>query len=290
MALTPTRKLKLSGGTLTGLLQFSNTTHAGIQLNSLTTTQRDALTPANGMLIYNSTTGTIQRYAGGAWVTVTASQLYAESPSSPTAPSASAVNAVAIGNGANASVQGAFVGGGYNNAAAAAYAATLGGINNAASAQSAVAFGEFAVSDIDGGIAIGGGNSLLAGASESKTCLLSILTVDATPTELAALSSGRLTLRANSLWHFSIQVAARRAAGAGHAAWKLEGAIYRDATAASTAMLGDLEVSPNSANVAGWDFTASADTTNGALKLLATGGAYNVRWNAVVRISHITYA
>jgi hypothetical protein len=39
-----------------------------LQLPSLTTTQRDALPPANGMSIYNSTTGAVESYCGGAWV------------------------------------------------------------------------------------------------------------------------------------------------------------------------------------------------------------------------------
>ena len=68
MALTPTTKLKTSGGTLSGQLNFSGTTHAGIKLLSLTTTQRNALTAANGMLIYNTTTATVQKYEAGAWV------------------------------------------------------------------------------------------------------------------------------------------------------------------------------------------------------------------------------
>jgi hypothetical protein len=34
---------------------------------TLTTTQRDALTAAVGMIIYNSTTATMQAYANGAW-------------------------------------------------------------------------------------------------------------------------------------------------------------------------------------------------------------------------------
>lgn len=53
--------------TFAGLVDFSGTTHAGIKLNSLTTTERDALTPAVGMMIYNSTTATVQRYENGAW-------------------------------------------------------------------------------------------------------------------------------------------------------------------------------------------------------------------------------
>ena len=39
-----------------------------VQFGSLTTTQRDALTAANGMVIYNSTTNKFQGRANGAWV------------------------------------------------------------------------------------------------------------------------------------------------------------------------------------------------------------------------------
>ena len=37
-------------------------------LNTVTTTQRNALSAANGMVVYNSTTSKIEAYAGGAWV------------------------------------------------------------------------------------------------------------------------------------------------------------------------------------------------------------------------------
>lgn len=38
-----------------------------LELPSLTTTQRDALSPSNGMMIYNSTTNQIEAYQNGAW-------------------------------------------------------------------------------------------------------------------------------------------------------------------------------------------------------------------------------
>src|SRR3990167_6959602 len=53
-----------------GLIDFSGTTHAGIQLNNLTTVQRDALTPSNGMVIYNTTDNQFQMYENGAWAAV----------------------------------------------------------------------------------------------------------------------------------------------------------------------------------------------------------------------------
>ena len=43
---------------------FSN----AVQLASMTTTQRDALTAANGMIIYNTTTNKFQGYANSSWV------------------------------------------------------------------------------------------------------------------------------------------------------------------------------------------------------------------------------
>lgn len=64
-------KVDLAGDTMTGLLQWSGTSHAGIKVNSLTTAQRDALgAPANGNIIYNTTAGEFQMYQGGSWVTI----------------------------------------------------------------------------------------------------------------------------------------------------------------------------------------------------------------------------
>lgn len=51
----------------TGIVTLERTTGA-LVLNRLTTTQRDALTPVNGMIIYNTTTNKVQAYASAAWV------------------------------------------------------------------------------------------------------------------------------------------------------------------------------------------------------------------------------
>ncbi len=48
------------------LLDLTSTTGA-LLLTRLTTTQRDALTPVDGMLIYNSTTNSFQGYQAGSW-------------------------------------------------------------------------------------------------------------------------------------------------------------------------------------------------------------------------------
>lgn len=60
-------KVDLAGDTMTGLLQFSGTDHAGIRLISLTTAQRIGLTPANGDMVYDSDFGQGYQYVGGSW-------------------------------------------------------------------------------------------------------------------------------------------------------------------------------------------------------------------------------
>ena len=62
-----TSYLPLAGGTATGLIQFSGTGHAGLRLNNLTTTQRDALTASAGMAIWNTSTGRLNIHNGTSW-------------------------------------------------------------------------------------------------------------------------------------------------------------------------------------------------------------------------------
>jgi len=61
---TPVNK---AGDTMTGLLQFSGTTHAGLKLLSLTTVQRAALTPVAGMMVFDTDLATTCTYNGTNW-------------------------------------------------------------------------------------------------------------------------------------------------------------------------------------------------------------------------------
>jgi len=61
-------KVALTGDTMTGLLQFTGTTHAGLRLNNLTTVERDAIaSPQAGMCIWNTTAARLQLHNGSAW-------------------------------------------------------------------------------------------------------------------------------------------------------------------------------------------------------------------------------
>lgn len=53
-----------------GAVRFSGTDTSGLRVKALTTAQRDALTPANGDFIYNTDTGVMNQYIGGAWAAV----------------------------------------------------------------------------------------------------------------------------------------------------------------------------------------------------------------------------
>ena len=70
--------VEVGGDTMTGQLNFSGTTHAGVKFLSLTTTERDALSPVAGMVIWNSTDSQIQGY-DGSWVNLGAGAAGGES-------------------------------------------------------------------------------------------------------------------------------------------------------------------------------------------------------------------
>ena len=58
----------ITGTAISGTSLEITGTAGAAKLNTVTTTQRNALSAANGMVVYNSTDSKIQAYAGGAWV------------------------------------------------------------------------------------------------------------------------------------------------------------------------------------------------------------------------------
>jgi hypothetical protein len=63
-------KADVAGDTFAGLIQFSGTTHGGLRLINLTTAQRNALTPAEGMKVLDTDESLEYTYKGGAWADV----------------------------------------------------------------------------------------------------------------------------------------------------------------------------------------------------------------------------
>jgi hypothetical protein len=94
----------------------------------------------------------------------------------------------------------------------------------------------------------------------------------------------------NSLCVFDILIAARRMDAADYGAWRLTGAIKKDANAASTAILGSPVLTTLSAPSGSWTApSAVANTTSGGLQIRVTGAASEtVRWVARTVTTEVT--
>jgi hypothetical protein len=158
------------------------------------------------------------------------------------------------------------------------------------------AWGQVAFSELTGSLAF----SSLTGTADFATQISGVesatgelayklynTTTNGTQTELFRDgASTQLTFGNNKTWSFQCMVTARRTdATGGNGAWKLEGIIYRDANAASTAILGQVVRTVLSKTNSAWDVVALADTTNGTLTFKVTGeAAKTIKWVASVTI------
>ena len=155
------------------------------------------------------------------------------------------------------------------------------------------AFGFGVVADKVGQVAFGSGG-IFAHVGDSQFSFFKPFreTTDATPTELfleSVANADRMTLSNNSAWAFRILVVARRTdATGGSAAYEFTGLIVRDANAASTAIVGTVVKTVVAETDAAWDCDVDADTTNGALRIKATGqNGKTIRWVARVETTEV---
>jgi hypothetical protein len=200
---------------------------------------------------------------------------------------ATSTTALALGNKANATGSGSVV-----------IAAAGTGWISSATAGSSIAIGDGAVSNIVGKIAFSSGSSNVnTGISQSGLFILSISTTDATASTLNSYNYGtsdstnQVILPNNSAFAFTGIVVARQKAsnGTASAAWKVEGLIRREGTAASTTLVASTVTAIS--NVPAWAIALTADTTNGGLAVTATGAAAtNIRWVATIQTSEVIYA
>lgn len=193
----------------------------------------------------------------------TALQLYTENPVTPTAPSATGDNAVAIGSGAVAIAEGGFAVGAGSNAR------------------------------IYGQQAFANGSFTGAGDAQEGLYVLRNETTNTTLTELyldGAAATERLVLPNNSVFTFDILVAARRTdAVGGGAAYRFVGVARKDTTAGSITFIGTPSKTVIGETDAPWDAAVSVDTTNGSIRVRVTGqNAKTIRWVATVRTSEVT--
>jgi hypothetical protein len=127
--------------------------------------------------------------------------------------------------------------------------------------------------------------------------VLGTQTTDATATVLrsntsAASTTNQVILPNNSAYAFKGTVIANVTGGGNTKAWEIDGAIKRGANAASTALVGTPTVTSNYADAGAstWAITATADTTNGGLKITFTGQASTtIRVVAKLETTEVTF-
>jgi hypothetical protein len=207
----------------------------------------------------------------------------------------------------------ATVGGGLTNTASGIYSSVAGGRLSTASAQDSHALGSSCTASSTAAISIGFGNisngvsSAVLGASrgnarsiagntvfaasnsptasvtgitQSAILVLGRETTDATPTALcsntaAAGTTNQVILPNNSAYYFKASIISGVTGGGNSKAFTIEGLIKRGANAASTAIVGTpvVNIIAQDAGASAWDIAATADTTNGGLRITFTGQA-----------------
>ena len=140
-------------------------------------------------------------------------------------------------------------------------------------------------------------NNAYLDTTASSVVITYALTTDATATVMtsnrsSASTTNQVILPNNSAYLFKATVISGVTGGGNTSAWKLEGAIKRGANAASTAIVGSVTTTllAQDAGASTWAVTATADTTNGGLKITFTGQAgTTIRTVCKVETTEMTY-
>jgi hypothetical protein len=216
--------------------------------------------------------------------------------------SATATGGVAISNsgwsatGAAAEAQGSIaIGNQVTTGSSGFYSINIGtDIQN--TQREGINLGKEIKNDTKGKFVWGNGQFDTSGDSQCGSFILRRATTDATSTVLTSNNSAsdttnQVILPNNSAYAFTGIIVARQqaAGGTASAAWKIEGLIRREGSAATTTLVNSALTVID--NTPGWTITLSADTTNGGLAVTATGAAStNIRWVATINTSEVTYA
>ena len=277
-----------------------------IKLDDLATpddnTDLDATTGRHGLLpkLGGGTTNFLR--ADGSWAAAgSVLELYKEHKgASYVAPVASGDNSVAIG-GSSATAQGAGSFSFADNAVGDYSVALQGNSYGAASyaffgeaqGTASYAFGRGAKSFNAGQYSFASGIfSSTRGSQQSSLMVFGVQTTNSTQSELLCnilhdASTARLQLQNNASHAFKILVVARRTDADGeNDAWEFTGLIHRDANAASTTLDA---LQQNKIGSTAWSVSVDADTTNGSLRIRATGEASKtIRWCATIQTTEVT--
>ena len=180
-----------------------------------------------------------------------------------------------------------FIGGGGSNISNATVSANMGG--SFGTTRSIV--GNHVFSACDAPIASA------SGVSQTALLVLGNETLNATPVVLrsnsaAASTTNQVILPNNSAYYFKVEIIANVTGGGNTSGWELKGVIKRGANAASTAIVGSVTSTliAQDAGASTWVVSATADTTNGGLKITVTGQASTtIRWVAKASTTEVTF-
>ncbi len=208
---------------------------------------------------------------------------------------ATALNSICIGD-AVASGRGSIVIDGEGSSTHSGLRGVTIGYSSSGTADYSNVFGRDASDQgIKSRFAFSGSSFNTDGESQQGMFPLRLATTDATPTALttdggAASTDNQIILPNNSAYAFHGTIVARQQASQGTAcaAWKVEGLIRREGSAGTTVLVNSATTVLD--NTPAWGMALSADTTNGGLKIEATGAAStNIRWVATINTSEVTY-
>jgi len=199
--------------------------------------------------------------------------------------SCSAIDGLAFGNGCKSSGSGSIAVG--NQSSTPNSNSVALGTNCSSGAIQTFSLGNRAKATVISEIAFASFMRSVTGDRQKSTILMAIQTTDNTATELSCLGSGtsRCVLDDSSVYKMEVSLMGVNIADLSEV---FQGTytcgIKKDTTSASTAFVGSGLVSVlDAANPAGWAVAISADTTNGALKILVTGAnSKTIEWFAKI--------
>jgi hypothetical protein len=186
---------------------------------------------------------------------------------------------------------------GYASSASGDYSVSIG-VQNAASGFGSVGLGwRGSTNSISSKVVIGTVFSQTAGTYQMGQLGVAAITADATATVLksdtsAVSSSTQCTLQNNNAMAFTVEVVARNTSTGMAGRWEAKGLIKRGANASATALVGTPTVTLTNADNEAWivagAIAVTADTTNGALAITATGTASTtIHWLAKILTTEV---
>lgn len=209
---------------------------------------------------------------------------------------ASNTGAIAMGQGATASGLNAVAIGGFPTASGS-FGATALGFGTIASATSSSALGDRSNAYLSGQVAFASGRFAVTGDAQISFLVARGTTAaNSTPVNLFLDNvSSRIVIPANTAWAVDVTIIARTTtAGAAYAVFRRQCLLWRGVgvgtTVCSTVVTIGTDQGSNAGNPpTGWAVAITADTTNGALDIQATGSAAagSARWVAQINLTEV---